>query len=396
MRFRKHNILVVGADGMLGSEVYQYLTTLSQLEDSSINAVWKASHSELPLENYGKVLAFFDREKNNRKKLPDIVINCAAFTDTTACETPAGYIPSYQANALGPKHLAEACAASGIKLIHISTDYVYSHYQDVANGFEEPFPSNIYGLHKLLGEKFVESAYVHAPTKFLILRTSWLFGPSKTCKTFVHKVICNAIKSVAQFKLYEKQGKPLPTPVPTVSAVDNCFGRPTSVWYLSSCIANAIDVKLYGTIDMQQTYDHQFLDREPTDVVRADSPVSRFVWADEIINYAKQFCPALKPLILESAIAPLGKVAGTAVIHPCFVPPIQNNGPNASSKIAAVKGLTVFQKSRDAVNDTKELIKRDWKQIFDKALSKLTEDELQAFNELQAAPDPATPTVDPA
>ena len=380
---------------MLGSEVYSYFTQLSQLEDSSINAVWKASHSELPLEDSGKVSAFFDREKNKGKKLPDIVINCAAFTDTTACETPAGYIPSYQANALGPKHLAEACAASGIKLIHISTDYVYSHYQDVANGFEEPFPSNIYGLHKLLGEKFVESAYMHAPTKFLILRTSWLFGPSKTCKTFVHKVICNAIKSVAQFKLCEKQGKPLPTPVPIVSAVDNCFGRPTSVWYLSSCIANAIDVKLYGVMDMQQTYYHTTIDKDLVGVKDDDLPVSRYTWADEVIDQAKVFCPALKELALESATAPSSKVTGTAVIHPCFVPPTQSNGPNSVIKVAEVKGLLTFPKSRDAVDDTKELIKQDWKQIFDNAMSKLTKEEQQAFNELQAAPDLATPAADP-
>ena len=78
------------------------------------------------------------------------------------------------------------------------------------------------------------------------------------------------------------------------------------------------------------------------------------------------------------------------------MPPTQSNGPNSDIKVAEVKGLWTFPKSRDAVDDTKELIKQDWKQIFDNAMSKLTEEEQQAFNELQAAPDPATPDADPA
>lgn len=156
---------------------------------------------------------------------PDYIINCAAYTDTNACQDNSdGTLTSYRANVLGAKNLADICLELNIKLIHISTDYVSSQYR-TAQTFE--FPINTYGLHKLLGEKYIELCFKHKPKSYMIIRTSWLYGPNSNNKTFIHKFIKNCHNALS-------------TGTNTVYVTDECFGRPTSTIYLSSFISKAI------------------------------------------------------------------------------------------------------------------------------------------------------------
>ena len=55
---------------------------------------------------------------------PDVIINCAAFTNVDGCETNEAL--AYEANAIGPRNLAYVSAQAGIRLVHISTDYVFA------------------------------------------------------------------------------------------------------------------------------------------------------------------------------------------------------------------------------------------------------------------------------
>lgn len=173
------------------------------------------------------------------------VINCAAITDTTKIELDQSTRDlSYKVNVLGPKHLAEVCLASRSKLIHISTDYVFS---ELSKSNEE-FPINEYGIHKLLGEKMVECTFGSRSQDFMILRTSWLYGGSSS--SFPIKLLKNCIKAS---RLESKQ----------VKVVDDCYGRPTSVQYLSKFIIVAIKHQAYGKIDAQASYAitrHEFAD----------------------------------------------------------------------------------------------------------------------------------------
>ncbi|WP_211871692.1 dTDP-4-dehydrorhamnose reductase [Neoroseomonas terrae] len=102
---------------------------------------------------------------------PDAVVNCAAWTAVDAAEDnePA----AFRANALGPGLVAAACAASGIPLIQISTDYVF----DGAKGApyvesDSPNPLSAYGRTKLAGEW---SALAGNP-QTLVLRTAWVYA----------------------------------------------------------------------------------------------------------------------------------------------------------------------------------------------------------------------------
>lgn len=91
----------------------------------------------------------------------DLVVNCAAFTNVDAAESdPEG---AYQLNGVGPGNLARTCAKVGARLVHLSTDYVFSG--EFAEGEPRPYeigdatgPIGVYGRTKLDGELAVTAA----------------------------------------------------------------------------------------------------------------------------------------------------------------------------------------------------------------------------------------------
>jgi len=102
---------------------------------------------------------------------PDIVVNCIALTDVDRCERDTTL--AQQLNAALPAALARAVAASGARLIHFSTDYVFDgalrrpYRED-----DPPHPLSVYGETKLAGDR----AIADAGCRHWIFRTSWLYG----------------------------------------------------------------------------------------------------------------------------------------------------------------------------------------------------------------------------
>ena len=79
-----------------------------------------------------------------RVSRPDVLINCVGFGDITSCEAQPD--KAYQVNTVGARNLAVQAQAIGAKLIHLSTDDVFSHHaRQPYNEFEIPTPSTIYG-----------------------------------------------------------------------------------------------------------------------------------------------------------------------------------------------------------------------------------------------------------
>ena len=102
----------------------------------------------------------------------DVLINAAAFTGVDACETQ--WDESFRVNAMAPGCLAEACQASAVKLVHVSTDYVFDGESEVPYAEDAPTaPRTAYGRGKLEGEQRVLDALPES----LVVRTSWVFGP---------------------------------------------------------------------------------------------------------------------------------------------------------------------------------------------------------------------------
>lgn len=102
---------------------------------------------------------------------PDVLINAAAYTAVDQAENDRE--AAFLGNEAGPRNLAEATAAQGIPLIHLSTDYVFNG--DGTTPYKEGDavdPLGAYGASKLAGEKAVAAAN----SEHLIIRTAWIYG----------------------------------------------------------------------------------------------------------------------------------------------------------------------------------------------------------------------------
>lgn len=114
----------------------------------------------------------------------DVVVHCAALTDTAKCEREPE--PARTVNALGAEHVAHACAAAGARLVTVSTNEVFDGKAHAAYREDDaPRAINAYGASKLEGERRVIAAHPDA----LVVRTSWLYGGGND---FVSKVLAAA------------------------------------------------------------------------------------------------------------------------------------------------------------------------------------------------------------
>lgn len=152
------NILVTGANGQLGRE-------MQRLGDVSPNNYLFTDVTELDITDAAAVLRAAEQTR------ADVIVNCAAYTDVErAEEDEAG---ADRLNHLAVKHLADAAAATGATLIHISTDYVFDGTAHTPyDEHSATAPLGVYGRTKLAGERAVEAS----GCSYLILRTAWLYS----------------------------------------------------------------------------------------------------------------------------------------------------------------------------------------------------------------------------
>ena len=163
-------ILITGANGQLGTELRRCIaagkTELGPLPAKLQRATVLATDVDtLDITNRHEVAAYV------RHHAPDAIISCAAFTNVDGCETNRE--AAFAVNALGARNLAMAAEEIGAKLVHVSTDYVFSG--DAAQPvweYDLPAPRSVYGKTKLLGEQYVQQFCTH----YFIVRTAWLYG----------------------------------------------------------------------------------------------------------------------------------------------------------------------------------------------------------------------------
>ena len=153
-------IVIVGANGMLAHKVIEAASSADRLILFDL--------PEFDITNRAAVL------HEMAEIVPDVIVNCAAYTQVDKCEEEEAL--ALRVNAEGPGFLAEAADACGAILVHISTDYVFSGDADKPYSEEDPTgPLSAYGRTKLKGEQAILSSGLK---RFLILRTSWLYGPA--------------------------------------------------------------------------------------------------------------------------------------------------------------------------------------------------------------------------
>lgn len=156
--------MVTGAGGALGTDLVRALsdddvtaTTRDDLDVTDAAAVREALHAWA------------------RPGEAAVVLNAAAFTAVDAAETePDAAGAAWAVNADGPGHLADACAETGARLVHVSTDYVFPG--DATRPYEPtdpPGPTGVYARSKFAGEQRVRAVLPHAHH---VVRTAWLYG----------------------------------------------------------------------------------------------------------------------------------------------------------------------------------------------------------------------------
>jgi dTDP-4-dehydrorhamnose reductase len=144
------------------------------------------SAATVPARRVGRPEFDFDRpetiEACFRATDPWLVVNAAAYTAVDAAETDQD--AAYRANRDGPAELARLCAAAGIPLIQVSTDYVFDGAKDSPYlETDTVAPQGVYGASKLAGEQAVIASGAHA----IILRTAWVY--CHTGKNFVRTML---------------------------------------------------------------------------------------------------------------------------------------------------------------------------------------------------------------
>ncbi len=150
-------VLITGAHGQVGHE-------LMRLVPDGVEAIGMGS-AELDIADAAQVAAVVERVQ------PQLIINAAAYTAVDRAESEPER--AYAVNRDGVAHLAAAAERLGVPLLHISTDYVFAG--DATTPYDEQdatAPTGVYGASKLAGEL----ALVAGCSRYMILRTSWVFG----------------------------------------------------------------------------------------------------------------------------------------------------------------------------------------------------------------------------
>lgn len=249
-------VLVVGARGDLGRDVVELLEKRAGAARSGIASVQSIDvEAGIDLADEAATLAWL----GSLEVQPDVVANCAAWTDTKAEEeTAAGREAGFKLNVLAPRSLARASKKLGFKLVHVSTDEVFSQHCRGSGwlGFFRPgdreLPVSVYGQHKLLGEREVLEATGGTAA---VLRTSWLVSASSR-KSFPAKIARAAASALASSR--------------KLQLVCDCFSIPATTRFVAEAIAKQATA---GTAGIYHA------------VPEADEPVSRAAFAEAVLAY---------------------------------------------------------------------------------------------------------------
>tara|TARA_A100001015_G_scaffold145286_1_gene161131 strand:- start:1325 stop:2155 length:831 start_codon:yes stop_codon:yes gene_type:complete len=172
-------ILITGGAGQLARGFFKLYNNKYK--------IFSFSKNSLDISNYSQV------QKILKEIQPEIIVNCAAFTNVDICEDFEDI--AYKINGSSIKNF------SGFNghFFHLSTDYVFDGENGPYNEDDSVNPINVYGKSKLRGEEFVENIF----EKYTILRTNILFG-NDSKSSFLNWVL-NSLKNNQEIKVVNDQ-----------------------------------------------------------------------------------------------------------------------------------------------------------------------------------------------
>mgnify|MGYP006080990111 CR=1 FL=1 len=199
-----NNILVTGGNGQLGSELREIAPNYQDYNFLFTDV------KDLDITNHTAVAAFIKSNNIN------VIINCAAYTAVDKAEQQKDVANAI--NHLAVANFAQIAKDNNIRLIHISTDYVFdgTNHKPYAET-DTPNPQSVYGKTKLDGELAMQQMN---PANSIIIRTSWVY--SKFGNNFVKTML----------RLAETRD--------VISVVADQIGTPTNAADLAKAILNIL------------------------------------------------------------------------------------------------------------------------------------------------------------
>lgn len=245
-------VWIVGSESQVGKAIATVL-------DETELKILCTDQEELDITNTEDVLSYGEIQR------PDIIINCAAITDTALCE--ANPEMAYRVNALGARNLSLVARKHNAKIVQLSTDDVFDGKKDAPyTEFDDTHPLTVYGRSKRAGENYVKE-FTH---KHFIIRSNWVYGEGG--KNFVNALLERA-QTEAEITIPADQ-----------------YGSPTSAMDLARVILHLMETNEYGTYH-----------------ATCSGNCSRFEFAQEILRLAGK-AVVLKP----------GSSAEVASVRPAY------------------------------------------------------------------------------
>jgi len=211
-------ILILGGSGLIGQyilknnrERFQIFTTYNKTKIDSTNSIYF---------NYPGNFSVL--EKYIDKIRPDVILNTIALSNPEYCENNKQLARDINANF--PKILSKLSSKKNIRLIHLSTNYVFDGKQKKYTEKDKPNPKNHYGETKLLSEN-----YVLSNPKNLVIRTSAIYGVSPKIRFFNY-----IIESLIELK--------------PINVYGDYFFNPTLIDELVEVIFKLFDSQISGVI----------------------------------------------------------------------------------------------------------------------------------------------------
>ena len=204
-------ILVTGGKGQLGTDCVR---------------VFRETHDVLSIDlDEVDITRRADLEDLVHKFTPDIIINCAAYTQVDNCEVERKL--AWDVNVTGTENLVKCMEKQGERIIHISTDYVFDGRKKIPEPYvetDEPNPVSYYGKTKYESEKVVQ----RASGRHVIVRPAWMYGVNGH----------NFLKTMLSLALKNPEGE--------IRVVNDQYGSPTWSYALALQIERIIHVDTGG------------------------------------------------------------------------------------------------------------------------------------------------------
>ncbi len=217
-------VLITGANGLLGQKLCfnfssSFKAIATDLQIRSLVAIPNLSYESLDVTNRRKV------DSHVRHYKPSVIINTAAYTDVDGCEIHKDQ--AWTINVDGVRNLVRVCREQEVRLVQLSTDYIFDGENGPYSEDDPPHPVGFYGQTKLESEKVIQESGI----EFLIVRTNVLYGFGRDVKKNFLLWLLDKLSAGEKLKIVTDQ-----------------FNNPTLADNLAECILETVQRDLSGIL----------------------------------------------------------------------------------------------------------------------------------------------------